>query len=47
MAMQTIMLNAFYNGGDKFGSYLAYLFILLMTIELVYVFVKYVITSNR
>jgi hypothetical protein len=40
------LLNA-YQSGDSIGPVLAYIFILLMTIELVYVFVKYVITSNR
>lgn len=47
MAMQTILLNAFYNSGDKLGSILSWIFILLMTIEIVYVFMKYVITSNK
>lgn len=47
MVMQTLTLNALYDSGDKIGAYLAYLFILLMTVELVYVFVKYVITSNK
>ena len=40
------LLNA-YQSGDAIGPVLAYTFILLMTIELVYVFIKYVITSNR
>ncbi len=40
------LLNA-YQTGDSIGPVLAYTFILLMTIELIYVFVKYVITSNR
>jgi len=47
MAMQTIMLNAFYNSGDKIGPIIGYIFIMAMLIELVYVFVKYVITSNK
>jgi len=47
MAMQTILLNAFYNGGDKIAPIVGYLFILLMVIEMSYVFVKYVITSNK
>ncbi len=40
------LLNA-YQSGDAIGPVLAYTFILLMTIELVYVFIKYVITSNK
>lgn len=40
------LLNA-YQTGDLVGPVLAYTFILLMTIELIYVFVKYVITSNK
>lgn len=42
-----LLLDAIYNAGDSIGPILAYTFCLLMTIELVYVFVKYVITSNR
>lgn len=40
------LLNA-YQSGDSIGPVLAYTFIFLMTIELVYVFVKYVVTSNK
>lgn len=40
------LLNA-YQAGDSIGPVLAYVFIFLMTIELIYVFIKYVITSNR
>lgn len=40
------LLNA-YQTGDLVGPVLAYTFILLMTIELIYVFVKYVVTSNK
>jgi hypothetical protein len=40
------LLNA-YHAGDAVGPVLAYVFIFLMTIELIYVFIKYVITSNR
>lgn len=47
MQLQTLMLNALYNAGDAIGPILGYTFIILMTIELVYVFVKYVITSNK
>lgn len=47
MALQTIMLNALYDGGNKIAPYISYIFILLMSIQLIYVFVKYVITSNK
>ena len=47
MAMQTILLNALYDSGDKLGGVLSWIFILLMLIEIVYVFMKYVITSNK
>ena len=47
MAMQTILLNALYDSGDKLGGVLSWIFILLMLIEIVYVFLKYVITSNK
>lgn len=47
MEMQTIMLNALYNAGDKVAPMIGWIFILLMTVELIYVFVKYVITSNK
>ncbi len=35
------LLNAFYEAGNKIGPILCWLFILLMTIELIYVMVKY------
>lgn len=41
------LLNSIYNAGDSAGEILAYTFMLLMAIELVYVFVKYVITTDR
>ena len=47
MAMQTILLNALFDSGNKVGPVLASIFILLMLIEMTYVFVKYVITSNK
>lgn len=46
MAAPTLM-NAIFNAGESIGPILAYTMALLMTIELVYVFVKYVITSNK
>ncbi len=42
-----LMLNAIFNAGESIGPILAYTMALLMAIELGYVFVKYVITSNR
>ena len=42
-----LLLSAFYDKGDSLGSVLSYVFIFLMTIELIYVFVKYVVTSNK
>jgi|GEM_PF-1787857 len=47
MTINPLFLSATYYAGDKFGAVLAYVFILLMAIELVYVFVKYVLTSNK
>ena len=41
------LLGAGFNAGESIGPILAYTFCFLMAIELVYVFVKYVITSNR
>ena len=42
-----LLLNKIFNAGENIGPILAYTFCFLMAIELVYVFVKYVITSNR
>ena len=41
------LLNAVFNAGESVGPILAYVMCLLMAIELGYVFVKYVITSNK
>ena len=41
------LLNAIFNAGETIGPILAYTMALLMAIELGYVFVKYVITSNK
>jgi hypothetical protein len=41
------LLNAVYNAGESIGPILAYTMALLMAIELGYVFVKYVVTSNK
>jgi hypothetical protein len=42
-----LLLNAIFDAGESIGPILAYTFCFLMAIELVYVFVKYVITSNK
>jgi hypothetical protein len=42
-----LLLNAVFNAGESIGPVLAYTFCLLMAIELAYVFVKYVITSDK
>ena len=42
-----LLLNAIYNAGESIGPILAYTFALLLAVELVYVFVKYVITSSK
>lgn len=48
MAAQPIFLNAIYDAGQNvIGPVLAYTFALLLAIELIYVFVKYVMTSNK
>jgi hypothetical protein len=47
MLTHTVMLNALYDAGNKIAPAVGYIFILLMSVELLYVFVKYVITSNK
>lgn len=47
MSMSPLLLSATYNGGDKLGEVLSYVFIFLMLIEIIYVFVRYVLTSNK
>jgi hypothetical protein len=42
-----LLLGAGFNTGESIGPILAYTMCILMTIELVYVFVKYVITSDK
>lgn len=42
-----LLLDPVYNAGESIGPILAYTMALLMAIELAYVFVKYVITSNK
>lgn len=42
-----LLLDPVFNFGESIGPILAYTMALLMAIELGYVFVKYVITSNK
>lgn len=39
--MTSILLNALYDAGNQIGPILSWVFILLMTIELIYVMAKY------
>lgn len=43
----SLLLNALYEAGSKMGNIFAYVFIFLMVIEIVYVFVRFVITSDK
>lgn len=45
--MNYVLLNAFYDAGNKVGNILAWVFILLMFIELVYVMAKYLGPSKK
>ena len=47
MQLQTILLNKLYDTGNIIGPILCWVFILLMTIEVIYVWMKYVIKSNK
>ena len=42
-----LLLNKIFDTGENIGPVLAYTMALLMAVELGYVFVKYVITSNK
>lgn len=42
-----LFLNKIFNAGESIGPILAYTMCLLLTIELIYVFVKYVVTSKK
>ena len=42
-----LLLNSFYDSGTKMGGILAAVFVFLMIIEMIYVFVKYVVTSDK
>ncbi len=39
--MNKLMLNAFYDAGNVIGPVLCWVFVLLMTIEVIYVMAKY------
>ena len=45
--MSYVLLNAFYDAGNKVGNILAWVFILLMFIEVVYVMAKYLGPSKK
>ena len=47
LPMATPQLLNIFNTGESIGPVIAYTMALLMAIELGYVFVKYVITSNK
>ncbi len=47
MTKPVLMLNAVYEAGNKIAPILCWVFILLMLVAITYVFVKYVITSNK
>lgn len=47
MSMSPLFLSATYNAGDKIGEVLSYVLIFLMLIEIIYVFVRFVMTSNK
>lgn len=47
MATLTILLNKIFDTGNIIGPILCWVFILLMLIEVIYVWMKYVITSNK
>jgi hypothetical protein len=45
--MQSLILNAFYDAGNVIGPILAYIFLFLMTISMIYVMAKYLGGSKR
>lgn len=47
MTKPVILLSGVFETGNKIGPILCATFILLMTLAVAYVFVKYVITSNK
>ena len=47
MTKPVIMLSAIFETGNKIAPILCWVFILLMLVAVSYVFVKYVITSNK
>jgi hypothetical protein len=42
-----LLLGPVFNAGESIGPILAYTMCILMAIELLYVFVKYVVTSDK
>lgn len=47
MVMQPLLLNKLFESGNGLGGILAGVFVLLLTIEIIFVFVKYVLTSDK
>ena len=47
MLTTPVMLNALYQAGNSIGPIFCWVFVLLMTIEMIYVMVKYVVTSHK
>ena len=47
MASSSLLLNALFESGNNMGGILAAIFGLLMAIEMIFVFIKYVITSDK
>ncbi len=44
--LTTMLLNAFYDFGNKIGPLLTWVFILAMTVELIFVMAKYLFTKD-
>lgn len=44
--MNYLLLNAFYDAGNTIGPILVWIFVLLMTIEVIYVMAKYLGTKK-
>lgn len=42
-----MLLNAFYDAGNKFGVMMCWVTSLILTVELVYVMFKYVFAKNK
>lgn len=47
MSLHPLLLNSTYEAGNAIGPILAYSFSIAIVVEICYVWVKYVITSNK